>query len=164
MNRALCALIISLGAASIAIGQTVPAELWGRWTVVRSLPATTISCWGESEAGKLLGTELQYTLHSFPWNTAITRNPAIKIETLTASQFHDANSGGGANSSQVTLTQLGIRADHVVQITLSHPDAKITEATSEIPGDAVLLKDKNRIVFSVCNVYFEATRRKAAKK
>ena len=40
-----------------------------------------------------------------------------------------------------------------------HEPANITGATIEIPGDDVLIKDKNTIIFSVCNVYYEARRR-----
>jgi hypothetical protein len=43
-------------------------------------------------------------------------------------------------------------------VTIHHPDAAITGATTEIPGDEVLLKSTNQIIFAVCNVYFEATR------
>jgi hypothetical protein len=34
----------------------------------------------------------------------------------------------------------------------------ITGATTEVPGDSVLLAGPNRIVVSACGVYFEATR------
>jgi hypothetical protein len=74
---------------------------------------------------------------------------------LTAQQFHDENSGGGSKSSQVTFAQLGIKTDHVLEIKISHPDASITGASTEIPGNTVLNKDKNTIIFSVCNIYFE---------
>jgi hypothetical protein len=43
-------------------------------------------------------------------------------------------------------------------VSIEHPPAEITRATTEIPGDLLLLKNRNTIVFSVCNVYFEAKR------
>jgi hypothetical protein len=58
----------------------------------------------------------------------------------------------------VTFPQLGIKEEKVVQIVIRRPTANITGATSEIPGDSILLKDKNTIIFSVCGVYFEAKR------
>ena len=44
------------------------------------------------------------------------------------------------------------------QVSIGHAPATISSATTEIPGDVVLLKNRNAIVFSVCNVYFEAKR------
>jgi hypothetical protein len=64
----------------------------------------------------------------------------------------------------VTFAQLGIKTDHVLEIKISHPDASITGASSEIPGDAVLSRGKNTIIFSVCNIYFEAKRHSAVHK
>jgi hypothetical protein len=145
--------------ANSAPAQTIPKELFGRWTVLRELPATTISCWGEEEAKKLIGTEIEYSSESFRWNEVLTKNPMAEITTVTANQFHDENSGRGLNSSQVTFRQLGIKADKAMQVTIQHPGVSIPKATGEIPGDNVLIKDKNTIIFSVCNVYFEAKRK-----
>ena len=61
---------------------------------------------------------------------------------------------GCTTSSQVSFRTLGIRSAKVKQVQLGHPPADITGATTEIPGDKVLLKNKNKIVFSVCNVFF----------
>ena len=83
---------------------------------------------------------------------------------MTAQQFHDEDSGGGSDNSQVTFAQLGIKTDHVLVIKISHPDAGITGANSEIPGDTVLSRDKNTIIFSVCNIYFEIKRHAAVHK
>ena len=163
-------LMVLLGVASSARAQSllpaqpVPKDIWGHWIVTRQLPATTISCWGEAEAQKLIGTELAYSAQSFRWRNIRTKNPPGTTRTLTAQQFHDENSGGGSNSSQVTFAQLAIKTDHVLEIKISHPDASITGATSEIPGDTVLSRDKNTIIFSVCNIYFEAKRHAAVHK
>jgi hypothetical protein len=42
--------------------------------------------------------------------------------------------------------------------TTQHAPANITGATTEIPGDKILPKDIDALIFSVCNVYFEAQR------
>jgi len=159
MKRILLLLIVFLGLASPVPAQTLPKELWGTWVVHHEVPTTTISCWGDKESKKLLGTEIEYSAQLFRWNKIVTKNPTAETTTLTAQRFHDANSGGGANSSQVTFAQLGIKEEKAIQIVIRHPTADITGATNEIPGDSVLLKDKNTIIFSVCNVYFEAKRR-----
>jgi len=136
----------------------VPDTLLGRWTVTRIIPTRTITCWGNRESRKLIGTHIEYSAHGFRWQDVQTESPQITLVRLTADQFHDENSGGGAADSQVTLNDLGIRTSDVLQISFSHPDANITQATNEIPGDRLLVKEANAIAFSVCNVWFEAKR------
>ena len=62
------------------------------------------------------------------------------------------------NGSQVSFHQLGIAAKSAREISIHHAPANISGATVEIPGDSVLVKDSDTIVFSVCNIYFEAKR------
>jgi hypothetical protein len=138
--------------------QTIPKEILGKWVVSRELPTTTISCWGDAEAKTLLGTEIEYSTEVFRWKNVVTNHPVAKVRIVSAEKFHDDNSGQGSDSSQITFRQLGIKASQAVEISIQHPPASITGATVEIPGDDVIVKDKDTIVFSVCNVYFEATR------
>jgi hypothetical protein len=138
--------------------RAAPQHLRGRWVIKRELPTSTISCWDDKEAKQLIGTTIEYRTNSFRWKDKVVNHPAINVRVLTAKQFHDENSGSGANSSQVTFQQLGIRAPYVRQVELAHEAADITGATTETPGDRVLMKGRNTIVFSVCNVYFEAQR------
>jgi len=133
--------------------------LRGRWVVRRDLPTSTICCWGEKEVKSLIGTEIEYTANSFRWKNKVITNPTVQIEVLSAEEFHDEFSGGGASDSQVNLRQLEIRAPQITLITLGHEPADLTGATIEIPGDQVIVKNKNTIIFAVCNVYFEARRR-----
>jgi hypothetical protein len=158
MKKMLCLMIIVLGLLRPTPAQTIPKELWGKWVVRREVPTGMISCWGEKEAKRLIGTEVEYSAEFFRWHRVVTKNTTADITTITAKQFHDENSGQGAGSSEVTFRQLGIKADKVVQVVIQHPAASITEATTEIPGDSILIKDENTIVFSVCNLYFEAKR------
>ena len=164
MNKVLYLMIIFLGLLSTTPEQTIPKELWGKWVVRREVHTTTISCWGEEEAKTLIGTEVEYSAESFRWHRIVTKNPTAEITTITAKQFHDENCGQGANSSQVTFRQLGIKAEKAIQVVIRHPAANITGATGEIPGDSVLIKDKNTIIFSVCNIYFEAERSTAPRR
>ena len=41
---------------------------------------------------------------------------------------------------------------------LQHEDMDITGATTEVPGDSVLVAGQGRIVVSACGVYMEARR------
>lgn len=152
---------------SIAIGficfvtppaQTIPEQLWGKWVVSREIPTTTISCWGKAEAKALLGTEIEYSREVFRWKDVITSHPVAETKMVSTEPFHDDNSGKGSNSSQVTFLQLGIKEKETMQISIQHPLASITGGTGEIPGDEVLVKDKDTIIFSACDVYFEARR------
>jgi hypothetical protein len=163
MKKLLYLLILSLGLVNTVHAQTIPKELWGTWIVRREVPTTTISCWGSKEAKKLIGTELEYSAQLFRWDKVATNNPTAETMTTTAQRFHDENSGGGAKDSQVTFLQLGIKEEKVDQIVIQHPAANVTRGTIEIPGDRVLIKNKNTIIFSVCNVYFEAKRRVAPR-
>ena len=168
MKKLFHLLMILLGAASSSPAQSLaPAQpvphlgALGRH-VTSQLADTKISCWGEAE--KSIATVLAYSTQSFRWKNVRAENPTATTRTLTAQQFHDENSGGGSKSAQVTFAHLGIKTDRVLEIKISHPDASITGASTEIPGDTVLNKDKNAIIFSVCDIYFEAKRHAAVYK
>jgi hypothetical protein len=138
---------------------TIPEELLGKWVVTRLIPTETISCWSYGKAKRIvLRTEIEYSPGFFRWKNIVTKHPTASVTGVTAAQFHDENSGQGLQSSQVTFRQLGIKANEATEISVQHAPANLTGATVEIPGDHVLVKDKNTIIFSVCNVYFEATR------
>ena len=144
--------------SAVADGQAIPKEIWGKWKIVRELPTRTISCWGKPEAKKLLGTQIEYSEKTFVWNQVTARNVAATTKLVTAEQFQYENSSPSSNGSQVDFYQLGITAKHTLQISIHHDPADITGATIEIPGDEVLVKNPETLVFAVCNVYFEAKR------
>lgn len=147
--------------ATSTASKDVPEQLLGKWVVRRVIPTPTITCWGGKESKRLIGTEIRYEAHGFRWKEHRTESPDVILEQLTADEFHDQNSGGGAADSQVSLKDLGITTAEVTQVSLSHPDANITGATNEIPGDRVFIKGRDLIVFSVCNVWFEAKKESA---
>lgn len=159
MTKHFLILILFVNAVVCLTAQEIPAQLRGTWVVARELPTSTISCWGAKEAKALIGAEIEYTADRFRWKNKVVTRPTVQIAVISADEFHDKNSGGGANDSQVSFRQLGIRATKATQIVISHEPADLTGATTEIPGDEVLIKDDNTIVFSVCNTYFEARRR-----
>jgi len=126
--------------------------------VVKQLNTRTISCWGEKEAKKVLGTSIQYSPDSLRWGLLHTKIEAVKVRTVTADKFRGENSSPSVNGSQIDFQPIGIKAVRTTQVTIQHPDADITRTTVEFPGDEVLFKTPNRIVFSLCNPYFEAKR------
>jgi hypothetical protein len=70
--------------ATAAMAQTIPSELWGRWVIQRELPTSTISCWGETEAKAIIGTEIEYSADSFRWQDKIERHPTANVSVVTA--------------------------------------------------------------------------------
>jgi hypothetical protein len=156
MERFLCSLFLLVGSALTA--QNIPKELVGKWAIQRELPTRTISCWGEKEAKEIIGSEIEYTMDSFRWKQIVVKHPTVAVAVVSAEQFQRENSSPSVNGSQVSFHQLGIDAPEMKQVSISHEPAEITGATTEIPGDVVLLKNRNAVVFSVCNVYFEAKR------
>ncbi len=144
--------------ASVCAAQSVPKEIWGKWMISREIATRTISCWGEADAKKLIGTEIEYSDRIFRWGSMVTNDAIAESKITTAQQFRDENSGGSVNSSQVDFQQLGIKRSRTTEIKIHHADAHVTAATNEIPGDDLLVKNGNTIVFSVCNIYFEAKR------
>jgi hypothetical protein len=149
---------ILVGAAVSMSAQDTPKEIWGKWTIRRIRPTRTISCWGYPEAKKMLGTEIEYSAQSFRWKDVVIKNPIVEAKIVSANQYHDENSGRGTDSSQIDFAQLGIKATSARRITIEHPPANITSATTEIPGDDVLVKNPTTIIVSACNIYFEAKR------
>jgi hypothetical protein len=136
----------------------IPAQLWGTWRIARIIPTRTISCWGDREARQILGSTIEYSLDSFRWKNHVIRPASTTSKVWTADEFRSEYSGGGPNDSQADFRQLGISESKITMVSIKRPDADITGGTTEIPGDAVLLAAKGRIIFSVCNVYFEAVR------
>jgi hypothetical protein len=143
---------------AIAPSQAIPKSIWGKWRIVRELPTRTISCWGESDAKKIMGTEIEYSERAFRWNQITVNNPASHERIVTAEQFRDENSSASSNGSQIDFHQLGITAKETRQISIHHDPASISKATTEIPGDDILMKSADKIVLSVCDLYFEAQR------
>src|SRR5208283_3324441 len=123
MKQVLYLIFILLALPGTAPAQTIPKELWGKWVVRREVPTTTISCWGDEEAKKLIGTEVEYSAEFFRWQDVVTKNPTAEVTIISAEQYHDENSGWGANSSQVTFKQLGIKAKEATQVRIPHPAA-----------------------------------------
>jgi hypothetical protein len=138
--------------------QPMPEAIVGTWIVSREIPTRTISCWGKEDAKKVIRTELQYSDKVFRWDKTTIENPVVDVRTVTAQEFHDENSGAGPHGAEISLQELGINSDSVTEISVKHSPGHLFTDTSEIPGDDVVVKDPATIVFSVCNVYFEAKR------
>jgi hypothetical protein len=156
MRHLLCSLVLLAG--GVITAQNIPQELYGKWTIQRELPTRTISCWDDKKDKAIFGSEIEYAADSFRWKTVEVNRPRVEVKVVSADQFERENSSPSVNGSQVSFRQLGIHVPEAKQVTIEHPPAEITKATTEIPGDLLLVKSRDTIIFSVCNVYFEAKR------
>ena len=135
--------------------EPLPTQLAGTWRIARVLPTSNASCWDKHQAAPLVGSTLTYRRGAMRWRGGEVPLEGITTRTLTDAQFRRENSGSAGAAS---FSQLGIHAPSVLEVDLQHEDMDITGATTEVPGDSVLLAAPNRIVVSACGVYFEATR------
>ena len=134
--------------------ESLPSRLQGTWRITHVLPTTNNACWGRTEAQPLLGSTLTYSDEALHWRGGSVPLEDIITRTVTDADFRKENGG----EQPASFAQLGIHAHSVLEVDLQHEDADITGATTEVPGDSVLLAGPNRIVVSACGVYFEATR------
>jgi hypothetical protein len=135
--------------------QSVPQSLAGTWKITRELPAASGACWDTSQARPMLGSTLVYRGDSMRWRGGQVLLQDVLTRSVTAAEFRKENSAMGATPG---FAELGIHAQRVTEVDLQHEDADITGATTEVPGDSVLIVAPNKIVISACGVFFEASR------
>jgi hypothetical protein len=149
LAAALCVSSVSIAA------EPLPASLAGSWKITRVLPSTSAACWNASQAQPLLGSTLVYRDDSMRWRGGEVPLQDVLTRSVTAAEFRQENSTLG---SPPEFAELGIHTQRVTEVDLQHDDADITGATTEVPGDTVLIVAPNKIVVSACGVFFEATR------
>ena len=152
---------VALVAAPLATSaEPLPRALAGSWRITRVLPTTNMTCMDRQQALPqvalpLVGSTLTYRAGSLHWRGGSVHVDEITTRDVSADQFRKENPG---QKTPATFAQLGIRANTVTEVDFQHEDADVIPATTEIPGDSVLMAGPNRIVVSACGVYFEATR------
>jgi hypothetical protein len=145
----LCVVSLTLAA------EPLPSALAGTWKITRVLHSTSGACWDAAKAQPLVGSTLVYRDESMRWQGGEVPLQDVVTRSVTAEDFRKENSNLGTPPG---FTELGIHAQRVIEVDLQHEDADITGATTEVPGDSVLIVSPNRIVVSACGVFFEATR------
>ncbi len=155
LQRCLAALAAPMLLATALSAESLPARLGGTWRITRVLPTTNNTCWGREQAEPLIGSTLTYRDDALRWRGGEVALEDVTTRKLTAAEFSKENSG---STTPASFVQLGIHAPSVMEVDLQHEDMDITGATTEVPGDSVLLAGPNRIVVSACGVFFEATR------
>lgn len=147
------ALMLLVG-SGFARAQAMPAAIAGTWKIVRILPSHNVTCWDAERARTLLGTTLRYETGRMRWQGGSVAITDAFRRTISPEAFQEEYRTG--------LAELGVHAGKVEEINLQHEDADVTGATTEVPGDSVLLAGPGRIVISACGVFFSA-RRAAAR-
>ncbi len=159
-----CALTSSALPPSRARRADIPAELVGLWVIQKILPTMSLVTMDDAQATAILGSEIEYTRHSFRWKHLLVSNPFVNTYLVNSTDFTRSNSGTGSGAaSHVTFEDLGIRGDRARCVSIYHqyPDRDMPSDRCgvPIPGDAVLFKSALTIVFSVCGWWFEAYRK-----
>jgi len=128
----------------------MPPSIAGKWRIVRILPTRNPQCWDEDRAKSLIGTTLVYQPGTMVWQGGAESIADALSRTLTRRRFQD--------EYKVDLPELGISAASIVEIDLQHEDADVTGATTEVPGDTIILAGPGKIVVSACGVFYAAVR------
>ena len=144
-----------------AKAEQLPATLRGSWRIERILPTTNSGCWTREQAKSLVGSTLTYSQNEMRWRGGAVRLDDIYTRELSGEKFRRENAGA---EKPANFEQLGIRADAVTEVDMQHPDAAVLPASTEIPGDSVLVVAPDRIVVSACGVYFEAARARSLER
>ena len=149
----LCLTLILLPAATRA-QERLPQQVAGTWRITRILPVHPNTCWTPKQAQPLVGTLLRYTPTEMHWQGGTVPLSGITTRSVTADDLAREAPGG---ASPLQLADLGIHTrGGVLEVNLQHDDADITGATTEVPGDSVLVAGPGRIVISACGIYLEA--------
>ncbi|MBB5065023.1 hypothetical protein [Granulicella mallensis] len=160
-RTAACIALVATTMAATTSSEPLPSQLAGTWRITRVLPTKNTACWSDEQARPLVGSTLTYRANAMRWRGGQVPLEDINTRQVTDREFRKENAGAD-------FEQLGIHSPKVLEVDLQHEDADITGASTEVPGDSVLLAGPGRIVVSACGVYFEAMRggagRGAARK
>ncbi|HTV54040.1 MAG TPA: hypothetical protein VMI06_03915, partial [Terriglobia bacterium] len=129
-------------------GGTIPKAFWGIWRVTREFETPGVSGCDESEITPIIGSSITYSQSSFQWKNIAVTYPGAKLESMNAADFF--------NAYRADPTTLGLSGTSIDELTLTHADGTVTQATTQIPGDTAFLKSPDTIVVSFCGAWFEA--------
>lgn len=135
----------------------LPQQLAGAWRIARILAVAQGACYSARQAQPLVGSTLRYAPRSMRWRGGTVMLTGVVTHPVNSNDLKAESAVSGTGQAP-ELAALGIPGATVVEVNLQHEDADITGATTEVPGDTVLLAAPGRIVVSACGVYMEARR------
>ncbi len=151
-------LVMTAGMGTAWGQERLPQQVAGTWRITRVLPARSgTACWTEKEAQPLVGSLLDYSQHNMRWKGGTVPLHGITTRVVSSAELAE-EAPAGEGRAALTLTDLGIPTRGVTEVNLQHEDMDVTGATTEVPGDSVLVAGPGRIVVSACGVYLEARR------
>lgn len=143
------------GTLQTAGAEQLPASLRGTWRITRILPTTNSGCWTSEQGESLVGSTLMYSQNEMRWRGGVVRLYDVDTRVVSAAEFRKENDGPVQPAS---FAQLDVREAALTEVDMQHEDAAVLPASTEIPGDSVLMVAPDRIVVSACGVYYEAMR------
>lgn len=141
----------------------IPSQLLGQWRVTKTLPTQADACWDRQQIDSVLNTQISYQRDGFSWNNQQRRSLGVVSSTVEEQEFVEDNSEADSDTPAVDFAMLGIIAPAVERIAIMHTakdSASNTPDADEFPGATVLIKNPDTLIFSLCNVYFEAQRQR----
>lgn len=148
-------LVLLAVGVSVRGQERLPQNVVGAWRITRVLPIRPTACWTGAKAHALVGSTLSYRQTEMRWQGGAVSLSGVTTRLMSSKDFAKENAGP---ASYLTLEELGIRSSNVLEVDMQHEDMDITGATTEVPGDAVLVAGPGRLVVSACGVYLEARR------
>ena len=124
----------------------MPKELAGCWQTTRALQTSNPQSLSPAEARAFLGRKLRFTPSLARSGDAVLKAPQYYVRQVKASDFADAFT--------ITLKDIGISGDSAVEVDIYREKNQLTE----FPGNLVLLKNKQSILWNWRGVFFEAKR------
>jgi hypothetical protein len=154
-RRVIGGTVVAAMLAVHSVAEPLPSQLRGSWRITHILTTTNVGCWSAERAKPLVGSILTYEEKKMHWQGGEVPLLGITSRTVTEEDLRKDDVG---NPHPLSFAQLEIKSPVVTEVDLQHEDQDITGASTEVPGDSILLAGANRIIVSACGVYFEATR------
>jgi len=137
--------VLALFAIPIAQAQ-LPKDLAGCWLTTQILRTANVQTMGPAEAHSFIGRKLIFSASTARSGSTVLRSPEYYVRQVKGSDFADA--------FQIRLEDIGIPTDSATEVDIYREKSQLTE----FPGNLLLLKDKETLVWNWRGTFFEAKR------
>ncbi len=129
----------------------MPKELGGCWQTTRVLQTSNVQSLTPAAARAFLGRKLKFSPSLARSGDAVLQLPQYYVRQVKAADFADAFA--------IPLKDIGITENSALEVDIYREKNQLTE----FPGNLVLLKNKQSILWNWRGVFFEAKRCMASK-
>jgi hypothetical protein len=140
----LAGILFMLAVTPAAFAQ-MPKELGGCWQTTKALQTSNVQSLSQAEARAFLGRKLIFSPTLARSGDTALQSPQYYVRQVADAEFADA--------FRITLRDIGITGKSAVEIDIYREKNQL----SEFPGNLVLLKDKQSIIWNWRGVFFEAS-------